>query len=162
VPLPIKLTVPVNATRLVPRPQYDMQPSYFIVGGLIFQPLTANYLGLWEKDEAPANLRSYYYFGQPRPDRRNIILISSVLADEINIGYQDMNDSVIVEANGKPVSMLADLAAAVEVNTGSYHVFVDDHGKEIVLDRQKAAARGELILKRYKIDADRSPDLKPR
>jgi hypothetical protein len=81
VPLPIKLTVPVNATRLVPRPQYDMQPSYFIVGGLIFQPLTANYLGLWEKDEAPANLRSCYYFGQPRPDRRNIILMSSVLAD---------------------------------------------------------------------------------
>jgi hypothetical protein len=73
-----------------------------------------------------------------------------------------MNDSVIVEANGKPVSMLADLAAAVEANTGPYHVFVDDHGKEIVLDRQKAAARGELILKRYKIDADRSPDLKPR
>jgi S1-C subfamily serine protease len=162
VTLAVKLTVPVNATRLVPRAQYDVQPSYFIVGGLVFQRLTANYFELWEKGDAPADLLNAYYFGEPTRDRRNVIIVSSVLADEINVGYQDLGDSIIVKANGKPVSILADLVAAVEGNTGPYHVFVDDRGKEIVLDRAKAGARQALILQRYKIDSDRSADLRAR
>jgi S1-C subfamily serine protease len=160
VTLAVKLTVPVNATRLVPRSQYDVQPSYVIVGGLVFQRLTANYLELWEKGEAPPDLLNEYYYGEPTKDRRSVIILSSVLADEINIGYQDMSDAVIVRANGRPLSTLPDLVAAVAANTGPFHVFVDDHGKEIVIGREKAAARGELILKRYKIDADRSADLR--
>lgn len=158
----VRLTAPVNATRLVPRSQYDVQPSYFIVGGLVFQPLTANYLELWEKGEAPPDLLDAYYHGEPTKDRRRVIILTSVLADELNVGYQDMIDATIVRANGRPVSDLAGLVAAVEANAGPYHVFVDNHGKAIVIGREKAAARQEAILRRYKIDADRSPDLRPR
>ncbi len=159
VTLTVKLTAPVNATRLVPRSQYDVQPSYFVVGGLVFQRLTANYLELWEKEGAPPDLLNEYYFGEPTADRRNVIILSSILADEINVGYEGADDSIIVKANGRPLSTLRDLVAAVEGNTGPYHVFVDDHGKEIVIGREKAAARRGAILKRYQIDSDRSADL---
>ncbi len=160
--IPIKLTLPINSTRLVPHFQYDVQPSYFILGGLVFQRLTLNYLRLWDENNAPSHLRSYYFYGEPSRDRRNVIILTSVLADETNLGYQDMTESVIVLANGRTISTLVDLVDAVESNTQPYHVFMNEHGKEIVLDREKAVQRHPLILKRYKIDSDRSEDLKAR
>lgn len=91
--------------------------------------------------------------------KRNIVL-ASVLADEINVGYHNLRDVVISRVNGKKVSTLEDLIAAVEEKSGAYHVFVDERGKEIVLDKKKMDARNELILKRYQIPSDRSEDLK--
>jgi hypothetical protein len=160
--LPIKLTVPIDGTRLVPLFLYDGQPAYFIEGGLVFQRLTWNYLQLWHDGEAPSNLRNYYYYGEPSSDRKSIIVLTSVLADDINMGYQDMTESVIVQANGQKISTLMDLVDAVENNTQPYHVFIDERGNEIVLDRQKAHQRHTLILERYKIDSDRSEDFKAR
>jgi hypothetical protein len=49
---------------------------------------------------------------------------------------------------------------AVEENDGEYHTFVDEHGKEIVLDRKETIARNELIFKRHKVSADWSEDLR--
>ena len=49
---------------------------------------------------------------------------------------------------------------AVEANNGKYHVFIEEHGKEIVLDKAKTAERNSLILNKYKVPSDRSEDLK--
>jgi len=67
---------------------------------------------------------------------------------------------VISRVNGKKISTLEDLIAAVEGNNGAYHVFIDERGKEIVLDKKTMDARNELILKRYQIPFDRSQDLR--
>jgi hypothetical protein len=53
----IVLTMPITSTALVPFTQYDKAPTYYIVGGLVFQPLTVNYLHSWtEKKDAPVHL----------------------------------------------------------------------------------------------------------
>ncbi len=51
----IVLTTPITSTALVPYTQYDKAPTYYIVGGLVFQPLTRNYLNTWGELEG----RSY-------------------------------------------------------------------------------------------------------
>ncbi len=161
----IKLTIPTNFCRLVPHEQYDEVPRYYIAGGLVFQPLTENYLSvrLDDDDYDPSyifNLFPYYESGEPTEDRRELIVLASVLADEINVGYHDLRDIVISHVNGKKVSTLEDLIAAVEGNKGAYHVLVDERGKKIVLDRKKMDTRNKLILKRYQIPFDRSEDLR--
>ena len=51
--------------RLVPQRQYDVAPTYFIAGGLVFEPLTLNYLmefgptGNWYLS-APVELMNLY------------------------------------------------------------------------------------------------------
>jgi len=55
---------------------------------------------------------------------------------------------------------MKDLVRAVEGNAGKYNVFVDEQRKQIVLDKAKTAERNKLILKKYKIPADRSGDLR--
>jgi S1-C subfamily serine protease len=159
------MTVPVNHCRLVPHEQYDVEPTYYIVGGLVFMPLTYNYLDvrLMEdeyRSENFYNLFPYYDAGEPSEGRREVVLLATVLADELNVGYQRLEDIVIVEANGKKLAALKDLVKAVEDNAGEYHVFVDSKGKQIVLDRKKTEERGTVILEKYKVGADRSGDLK--
>src|SRR4030042_1419128 len=53
----IPLSTPTESARLVPNIQYDQAPTYYFVGGLVFQPLTMNYLQTWNRMEnVPAHL----------------------------------------------------------------------------------------------------------
>jgi S1-C subfamily serine protease len=161
----IKLTIPVNHCRLVPHEQYDMEPAYYIVGGLVFMPLTSNYLDVRFMDDEYSsdnllNLFPYYDVGEPSEKRRGIVVLATVLADEINVGYQDCEDIFIVEVNRLNVGELKDLVEAVEKNEGRYHVFVDSRGRQIVMDREKMDERSKTILKNYKVAEDRSEDLR--
>lgn len=161
----IKLTIPTNFCRLVPPEQYDEVPRYYIAGGLLFQPLSTNYLTERVMDDEYEsdfffNLYTYIETGEPTEERREIVVLASVLADEINVGYHDLKDIVISHVNGKKISTMEDLVAAVEGNEGSYHVLVDGRGKEIVLDKKKMDARNGIIVKRYQIPFDRSEDLR--
>jgi S1-C subfamily serine protease len=157
----IPLRTPLQAGRLVPYTQYDKTPTYYIVGGLVFQPLTMNYLEVWDKmEDVPAHLVNYYYHGRQSEGRRQVIVLTKVLGDELTVGYDDFKDHVITCVNGKEISTMADLVKAVEGNEGRYHVLMDEWGNQIVLERDKTGQAQKMILEKYKIDADRSADLK--
>jgi S1-C subfamily serine protease len=157
----IPLSTPLRSGRLVPYTQYDKAPTYYIIGGLVFQPLTMNYLQVWDKmEDVPAHLSNYYYHGRPSEDRKQVIVLTKVLGDELTEGYDDFKDHVILRVNGKELSTMADLVKAIEGNEGRYHVFMDEWGNQIVLERDKTKGGQKKILEKYKIDADRSADLK--
>jgi hypothetical protein len=105
-------------------------------------------------------LLNYYFLGVPTTERKNIVVLTSILPDEINVGYENLTDIDIVQANGRRISTLQDLVDAVETNTQPYHVFLNKSGDQIVLDRAKAQERSAEILQRYMVTSDRSPDLK--
>jgi S1-C subfamily serine protease len=158
----ITLTKPVNFERLVPYEQYDQAPTYYILGGLVFEPLTENYLKIWGENwrkYAPSNLQYYYRNGERTDDRREIVVLVKVLADEINAGYHDLRNRVISHVNGKRISTIKDLVPAFEEHKGKYHVIEDESGYKIVLDKNKADKSAVRILKKYKINSDRSKDL---
>ena len=159
--LEIKLTKPANFGRLVPCERYDVAPTYYILGGLVFEPLTLNYLKTWGKSwyNAPSNLLSYLFYGEPTDERREIVVLVKVLADEINVGYHGRENKVISHVNGEKISTMKDLVRAVEEHKGKYHTIVDKQGYRIVLDRNKVDENGQRILKKYKISSDRSRDL---
>jgi S1-C subfamily serine protease len=159
------VTIPLNTSleswSLVPYTQYDGAPTYYIVGGLVFQPLTLNYLQVWDKmEDVPVNLADYYYHGRQSEDRRQVIVLTKILGDELTVGYDDFKDHVITRANGKELSTITDLVKAIEGNQGKYHVLMDEWGGEIVLERDTTDRAQKKILEKYKIDTDRSADLK--
>jgi hypothetical protein len=89
-----------------------------------------------------------------------VIVLTKVLGDELTVGYDDFKDHAIIRVNGHKISTIADLVKAIEGNKGKYHVFMDEWGNQIVLDRGKTDEAQKKILEKYKIDADRSADLK--
>ena len=161
----MEVTIPLRTTlgsvRLVPYTQYDTVPTYYIVGGLVFQPLTRNYLEIWHSmEDVPVHLADYYYHGKQSEDRMQVIVLTKILGDELTVGYDDFKDHVITQVNGKGVSTMEDLVEAIEGNEGAYHVIMDEWGNQIVLERSKIAAAQRVMMERYKIEADRSADLR--
>ena len=157
----ITLSKPMNCGRLVPYEQYDVAPTYYILGGLVFEPLTLNYLKTWKEWylNAPSNLLNYYYYGEPTDDRREIVVLVKVLADELNTGYHDWENRVVFYVNGKKISSMKDLVGAFEQHEGKYYTIVDERGYEIVLDKNKVDENSKRILEMYKIDSNRSKHL---
>jgi S1-C subfamily serine protease len=159
----VRLSKPLHSWRLVPHEQYDVAPTYYILGGLVFEPLTLNFLKTWTKwyFNAPLHLINYYLHGEPTEDRRQVVVLVKVLADEINVGYHNWKNRVISYVNGKRICTIRDLVSAFEGHKGRYHIVVDEQGHQIVLDKSKVDRHGQAILKKYKINADRSEDLQP-
>ena len=87
-------------------------------------------------------------------------MLVEVLADEINVGYHDLDNRVVSRVNGKKISTMADLVTAFENHSGKYHIILDERGHQIVLDKRKVDQDSQRILKRYRIASDRSEDLK--
>ncbi|HPR36882.1 MAG TPA: PDZ domain-containing protein, partial [Spirochaetota bacterium] len=161
--LKIKLTVTMNSTRLVPFEQYDTAPTYYITGGLVFSPLTKNYLLEWGSQwffSAPSKLLYFYQNGIRTADKKEIVLLTKVLADEINLGYHNMDNAVIEKVNGRKIADMSDLVKAVEENKDQFHVFEDDSGNKIVLKREIVNQFSGRILETYRVKADRSEDLR--
>jgi S1-C subfamily serine protease len=159
-----EVTIPLRSSlgsgRLVPYTQYDTAPTYYIVGGLVLQPLTRNYLQTWNNmDDIPVHLADYYYHGRASDNRKQVIVLTNILGDKLTAGYDDFEDNVITQVNGKAISSIEDVVQAVEGNEGVYHVLVDEWGNRIVLDRAATIEAQKGIMERYKIDADRSADL---
>ena len=160
--LKVKLSKPSHALRLVPYEEYDVAPTYFIFGGLVFQPLTVNFLKLWGNKwyyKASKNLLYQYYYGQPTEDKKEVVVLSKVLADEINVGYHDVHDKIVSYVDGKRIANMSDLVKAFENYQGEYHVILDEMGRRIVLDSEKVKKNGPNILRKYGINSDRSKDL---
>ncbi|MBN1383708.1 MAG: trypsin-like peptidase domain-containing protein [Elusimicrobia bacterium] len=159
----VRLSIPSNMWRLVPYQQYDVAPTYYILGGLVFEPLTKNFLETWGGkwyDNAPVNLLNYYYYKDPAEDQKEVVVLVKVLADEINIGYHNWRYDVISYVNGKKISSMRDLVNAFEDHKGEYHIIVDEDNSQIVLNKDKVDRNGEKILEKYRIGSDRSEDLK--
>ena len=160
----VTLSKPIGFQRLVPPEQYDVAPTYYIVGGLVFEPLTVNYLKEWGvnwTDNAPLELVRYYARGEKTAARKQVVVRVKVLADELNAGYQEQENEVISSVNGRTISSIQDLVKAFEENQGRYNVIRDENEYTIILDRQKVNQYGPGILKKYRISSDRSPDLLP-
>ncbi len=147
--------------RLVPRNQYDQEPSYFVYGGLVFQNLTRNFLKTWDKwwNKAPKEFLHHYYSGVRTADRQSVVILSQILADQINVGYNHLYNEGIVSINGAMPRDLTDFVGRVEASDGIVELRTASDGI-ILLDTTQIAQANERILERYHIGHDRSLDLR--
>lgn len=149
------------ANKLVPDQVFDENPEYLIAGGLVFQPLNKNYLHSWGADwrrSAPFRLN---YFDQeyPSPTRPSIVLLSLVLPDAFNLGYQDLRALVVVKVNGVAISTISGLKEALQRPRNGFHEIEFMRGdslKRLVLDANQLDAATARVLERYNIPVPES------
>lgn len=161
--LDVVLNKNMDDSQLIPYYQCNKKPTYYIIGGFVFQPLTVNYMSLFRSfnDSSPTNLDYYYYYLSPTENRREIIVLNKVLADEINVGYHNVwGNDVIKIVNGKEISTMKDFVYAFESNKSKYHIIENDFGYKFILSTDKVKNESSRILEKYGIQSDRSDDLK--
>jgi len=145
------------ARRLVPASAHDAPPEYLILGGLVFQPLTRNYLESWGQDwerRAPFRL-AYFRNEEPSPERPSVVVLSQVLPDVFNLGYQDLRGLVLERINGRKVNSLNEVAPALGRAADGFHTFEFLKGESLqrlVLDARQLDAATQRVLQRYGIE----------
>ncbi|MFT7465222.1 MAG: S1-C subfamily serine protease [Pseudohongiellaceae bacterium] len=158
-----ELTLELKADQpLVPLDRYDYRPSWYIFGGLVFQVLTRDYLSTWNDwwDKAPKELLYQYYYGRRTEQRQEVVVLTQVLADELNVGYTRMEFSVIASVNGQTPVDLVHFVRLVDGAEEQVDICTLG-GERMVLDVAAAGAASPRILERYRIPADRSANLQP-
>ncbi|MEO6034610.1 MAG: hypothetical protein ABIQ35_05100 [Verrucomicrobiota bacterium] len=148
-----------DAAKLLPESEFDGEPEYLIAGGLVFQPLSKNYLRRWGQDWkrlAPFRL-TYFQHENPTVEHPSVVVLSQVLPDVFNIGYQEARTLVLEKVNGQPISRLPDLERALKNSTNNFHVFEFQKGEtwqRLVLDAKELETATGRILQRYGIEKD--------
>lgn len=147
---------------LVPRSEHDRPPTFFVYGGLVFQTLSRDFLATWDEwwNKAPKEFLSYYYTGERTPERREIVMLTQILADEINLGFSHLYNEGIAAVNGRAPRDMAEFVRLVESSDGLVEIQTTTKGL-IVFDPAEVAQAAPRILDRYHITRDRSNDLLP-
>jgi len=145
---------------LVPRSRYDQPPQYFVYGGLVFQTLTRDYLTTWDKwwNKAPKEFLNYYYLGYRTPDQHEVVILTQILADEINVGYGHLYNEAVATLDGKCPRDMEDFVAKLSAARGVVEITTTSGGV-IMLDADEVRKSTPRILTRYRIPYDRTPGL---
>src|SRR5438094_5017335 len=147
---PMQLNVTLehrDAKDYVSPPYYlDQPPRYYVLGGLIFQELSRQYLKEWGPNwqrEAPQRLVYMDHFQSelfPLPNRR-VVILTQVLPANSTIGYDDLAYLTVTKVNGREIKSLADLAEAIKHPVkGFIKIETAEDPKQIELDAAQVAA----------------------
>ena len=150
----MKIQVPLKPlVSLVPF-EHEQRPKYYIFGGLVFMPLTKNYLYEWGRSwvqKAPIHFVDLTKnANHPTKDKKEIVFLQSILADKENAGYEHSH-IIISKVNGLTINSFEDLVKTIETAKTKEINFSLQGGDIIILNRQKALEANKRLLQRYRI-----------
>ena len=142
--------------------QYDVKPRYFVFGGLVFTPLSRDYLrdSSREAGEGSGAELTYELFFRSREEpgtvREEPVVLSSVLADAVNANFRIRGRALVDTINGIRIEKLDDVIRAFETSTNAFDVidFARNHQFECLNHAAAVRANAE-ILKTYGVPKDR-------
>ena len=142
--------------------QFDVPPRYFVYAGLVFTPLSLDYLktfGRGWSDAAGAELTYELFYRRhesPKTVRSEAIVLSMVLAEEVNANFRIRGRVLVDKINGVRIDRLEDVIRAFEQPANGQHVveFMPKNTFEC-LERAAADKANADILKTYGIQKDR-------
>ena len=159
-PMELKVTLEHRDANDYVSPPYslDEAPKYIVLGGLIFQELSRQYLKEWGPNwqrEAPPR---FVYFDRFQSElfpgeNRRIVILSQVLPANNTIGYDEFSYLTVTKVNGQPIRSLNDLAAAIKqpIEGGFIKIETEEDPKQIELDAKDIAAEAPDLQENYGI-----------
>jgi len=148
------LTVPLNRSWpfLLQANAYDEKPRFIVFGGLVFQPVDANFMA----DHDPQDLRLRYTFDNfisqhLYRDRKEIITLASVLGDPVNAYAGDFLYGILDKINGKKIQTLSDVADALKAPSDYYVFEMVGQNRPLVLERKAVEQARSRILAHYNV-----------
>ena len=156
--IPVTLTSVRDEQSISDAYEFDRQPRYLILGGVVFRELSRAYLqewgGNWMKD-APQRLVYLDAFqNELPPDRGKIVFLSQVFPTPNTLGYENLEHLVVTKVNGVPIKSLDDLAkAAKSTKDGFLKIEFDEDPSFIYLDASDNEKSRTQLMQDYGIPA---------
>ncbi|MGE3312420.1 MAG: trypsin-like peptidase domain-containing protein [Limisphaerales bacterium] len=142
--------------------QHDRPPKYFVHGGLVFTPLSQDYLRSFGRDwgdSASGELvYELFYIRHEKPDeaRPEPVVLATILPSPVNANLNVRGRALVDTINGIRIEKMEDVIRAFESKTEGQHLieFAGKQGFEC-LDQAEARAANAMILKTYGLTNDR-------
>ncbi|CAN0108707.1 unnamed protein product [Ectocarpus sp. 12 AP-2014] len=158
----MSVTVPLSVSDvLCPVHFGGRAPSYFVLGGLVFTVMSAPYLE-HEIDEGAgglAHLLSTAEHGVRASNDEDIVILTQVLAHEVNVGYEGFSNMQLLSFNGESVKSLRHLVRLADANRQEFLRFELFRDRLIVLEAAGVPDATTQICKDNSIPSPRSSDL---
>ena len=153
---------------LVPTANAYQKPPYYIYGGLAFTVLSADLMNEWRNASGLDSERliplsfKYWTYGTGALNekrKKELVVLSEVLPDSINVGYHGHQTELITKVNGKEFGSFKEFVTLVEHNEEEYVVFENEGKQKLIISTKDAARVTENILKRNHIPSRCSEDV---
>lgn len=154
-------TVALNRTVLEQARVYDRPPPYVCFAGLVFVPVTRNYLESWGRRwprEVPFYLR--YLFSHSAElntdrQRKEYVVLSEIMSDEINDYANEFKSQIVESINGIEIHGIEDIYKALKSSEESFYTIRFMGNNNILrIDGEKARQAHQSILTKYDIPAE--------
>lgn len=155
----ISLDKTLDDVKVIGNRIYDKPPTYYIKGGMVFQPLTRNLGGYkwWNFHEEL--LKFILNDPDKAEDLKEFVVLNKVLADEINNGYHNVRYEIVETLNGQKINSIKQFVTLMDSFKGKFYEIITKNKIRIVLEKKKADKTNKAILEKYGIEKDRSRDL---
>ncbi len=158
----VEMTVNVNLTRrmdgdsLIPENVTYEQPEYIVEGGLVLRELSGEYIrahgGNWRRLIGSRLAHIYETHKNDVTEKGDrVVILSGILPDPINIGYEYFRNISVNSVNGQPVHNLKDVFKIAEKDGCIDRIELQSVGMELILDKEKLSEANARISKLYHI-----------
>jgi hypothetical protein len=140
---------------VIPPYVVDKGPHYFVLGGLVLEELSREYLKEWGADwlkKAPERMVYYdkYQSDLFQDGRKRLVILSQVLPTQDSIGYEELGALVVTKINDIPMTSFADVPKALAHPINGFHkIEFEENPTVIYLDAQQVADHAEDMKKTY-------------
>lgn len=107
-------------------------------------------------NERILNLKSFW----PTEKRQQAVVLTRVLPANSNKGFHDISFILIEKMDGKTFEDFDAFYKLVKASKSDFIRLEDEFGYQVVIDRKKALASQQRILKLYNVPVGQSKDLK--
>jgi hypothetical protein len=133
---------------------FEKEPRYYLFGGMIFTPLTVNFLKVWGSkwlSKAPSELM-HIATNQQKIDRdiKELVMLNNILPNDENANYQ-FGFIVVSEVNGEKVTSLDHFVKLIEESKERYINILFISEDRLILDKEEAFLSDKSTMKNYGI-----------
>ncbi|EDY21491.1 PDZ/DHR/GLGF domain protein [Chthoniobacter flavus Ellin428] len=135
----------------------DRAPKFYVLGGLVLQELSRQYLKEYGNDWQKKAPENFVYFDHQQNELfkngpKKIVFLNRVLPSEMTVGYEELSQLVLTKINDMAIQSLDDVpkALAHPIN-GLHKIEFDGEPKIIFLDAAQVEAEAASFQKKYRL-----------
>jgi len=148
----IEVTVPLNSPwpYLIHARRHDVKPRFVVFGGLIFQPLSYNFLKASNIEDINIIYHSYNFINNELYLKTpEIVVLSKILPDPINVYLRGFVNSIVQKINDKDIRTLEDVSEAFNEPADYYIIRLLGKDRPVVLERKGVEEARNRIIRGY-------------
>ncbi len=156
-PLTVEVELQPNNSYLLQANLHEENPRFVLFGGLVFQPLSRNFMEAYQPDEL--RVRYYYDFyitDELYEQHPEIIVLSNILADPVNAYVSDFRFQIVDEINGQKIKHLSDVAHAFAASADQYVIKFLGSSRPAVLEKHAVEAAQQRIKRNYNVSIEQN------